>query len=219
MAETPKGEEREIDLTIGFNKQLISIVFIIFVLFGVVFSMGYFVGRATSNGDAQMPAAAKAADANAQAKPEAMGPETAKPPSAAPAETAPEQPLEPGEGKVTDAAAAQPAPAAEVASAPVAAPPKPVEQPKPAPPAPLPAAAAGAPAGTFLQVAAVKREQALMLQDVLKEKGFQTAIVPVTVGGQELFRTLVGPLKDASDIAKTKAQLESAGFKPIVKKF
>jgi cell division septation protein DedD len=76
-----------------------------------------------------------------------------------------------------------------------------------------------APGSTFLQVAAVKKPQAQMLVEVLKEKGFHATIAPVTVDGQEVFRTLVGPVHGAADLAKTKADLESAGFKPIVKKY
>ena len=72
---------------------------------------------------------------------------------------------------------------------------------------------------TFLQVAAVRKPQAQLLVEVLKEKGFRAIMSPVTVDGQEVYRTLVGPITDASDLARTKASLESAGFKPIVKKF
>jgi cell division septation protein DedD len=72
---------------------------------------------------------------------------------------------------------------------------------------------------TFLQVAAVKRPQAEVLVELLKKKGFRAIMSPVTVDGQEIFRTLVGPVKDASDLAKTKAGLESAGLKAIVKKY
>jgi hypothetical protein len=37
-----KNEEGEFELVVG-NKQLLSIVFLMMVLFGVVFTMGYFV--------------------------------------------------------------------------------------------------------------------------------------------------------------------------------
>ena len=43
----PRNEDGEFELVVG-NKQLLSIVFILMVVFGVVFSMGYFVGRANS---------------------------------------------------------------------------------------------------------------------------------------------------------------------------
>jgi cell division septation protein DedD len=206
----PKNEEGEsVDLTIG-NKQLLSIVFILFVLFGVVFSMGYFVGRASS-GSETPPAKPVEASAPAQPRPDAAG---ARADAAAQAET----PLQPGEGRVTEAATPVQAPPPAAATP---------EEPKSAPPAaalakPLTAAApASAPSSgqVFLQVAAVKRDQAQMLIDVLNDKGYHTMMVPVTVEGQQLYRTLVGPLKDASEVTKTKADLEGAGFKPILKKF
>jgi cell division septation protein DedD len=68
-------------------------------------------------------------------------------------------------------------------------------------------------------VAAVKKPQAQLLVEVLKDKGFHAIMSPVTVDGQEMFRTLVGPVKNAADLARTKADLESAGFRPIVKKY
>jgi cell division septation protein DedD len=204
-----KSEEREIDLTIGFNKQLISIVFVLFVLFGVVFSMGYFVGRASSSAaEPAQQAAARPADNPAQ-KPGAAGPPVqTQSPSGPPAQTATEQPLEPGEGRVSDASAP-----AESASAPA------VEPQSPPAEAPKPAASPAAPVGTFLQVAAVKREQAQVVADVLKGKGYHVVLAPVTVNGQELYRTLVGPLRDASEIARTKTELEGSGFKCFLKKF
>lgn len=207
-----KNEEGEIDLTIG-NKQLLSIVFILFVLFGVVFSMGYFVGRASSAGDTT--SAAKPADAMpAAGRPEAAGPAApAQPSAAAPTETAPEQPaVEPGEARVTEAppVARAPAPA-----------PAPVERPAAKPVEPVKTAVAAAPAAgtTYLQVAAkVRRDQAQMLADVLRGKGFRTVVLPME--DPDLYRTLVGPLNGASEIAKTKADIEAVlGIKPYLKKF
>jgi cell division septation protein DedD len=71
---------------------------------------------------------------------------------------------------------------------------------------------------TYLQVAAVKKPQAEMLVEVLKEKGFHAVSSP-TAPGAELYRALVGPLRDAAEVARTKADLENAGFKPITKRF
>jgi cell division septation protein DedD len=204
-----KNEESEIDLTIG-NKQLLSIVFILFVLFGVVFSMGYFVGRASSGGDPAL--APRPGDTATQpARPDAVGP-PARPQTAppAPAETVPEQPLGPGEAQVAETAPTAQPPAAAAPAPLKPTPLKPVE--------PLKTASAPGPGRTFLQVAAkVKRDQAQMLADVLKDKGFRTLIVPME--DQQLYRTLVGPLEDASEVAKTKADLEALGFKTFLKKF
>jgi len=219
----PRNEEGEIELTVG-NKQLLSIVFVLFVLFGVVFSMGYFFGRANSSGDATPVAARPPDSATPAGRPAAAGPEAPpQTPAGAPSQPAAEPPLEPGEGRVTGPEGpptAQPA-ASTAPSSPRASPATPAAGQPPAPPKPAPApiGAAPQPGQTFLQVAAIKREQAQILADVLKDKGYRAVLVPITVDGQQLYRTLVGPLRDASETAKTKADLESAGFRPILKKF
>jgi cell division septation protein DedD len=204
-----RNEDGEFELVVG-NKQLLSIVFIVMVLFGVVFSMGYFVGRANSSGDEA--SAAQQAGNQAQGRPTAVGAQnTATPPAG-------ETPLEPGEAKVTtETAAANSAAAAAETPAPTAtatpAPPPPVKTPVAAPPS------GGLPRGqTFLQVAAVGKPQAEMLAEVLKEKGFHALIAPVSPDSQ-IYRTLVGPIRDSAELASTKVKLESAGFKPIVKRY
>jgi cell division septation protein DedD len=222
----PKNEDGEFELVVG-NKQLLSIVFILMVLFGVVFSMGYFLGRANS-GDGTPVASAPAAPAGQ--RPDAAGAQTAAAPPV------PDHSLQPGEATVSTpdagtgtAPAGSTMPVSNETPAPEAAPPPapPRQEPKPVVPPvkqaePSQAAPSGdapAPGQTFLQVAAVKRPQAEVLVEALRKKGFHAIMSPVTVEGQEMFRTLVGPVKNASDLAKTKADLESAGLKPIVKKY
>ncbi|HEX8984016.1 MAG TPA: SPOR domain-containing protein, partial [Bryobacteraceae bacterium] len=101
--------------------------------------------------------------------------------------------------------------------------PPPPERPKPvAPPvkqAEPPQSESAEPAAgqTFLQVAAVKKAQAQLMVEVLKGKGFHALMAQVE--GKDVYRTLVGPVKDAGDLARTKAALESAGLKPFVKKY
>lgn len=219
----PRNEDGEFELMVG-NKQLLSIVFILMVLFGVVFSMGYFVGR---SGAAQEPAVQDpAAGAAGQAKPDAAGV------PAAPKSVAGDSGLAPGESKVATEDNRAPSGTTPVRS--------PAEtQPAPAPaaaahtpsmPAPQPAAArksepprtsAGEPepGQTYLQVFSGKRQQAEMMVEVLKEKGFHAMTAPVTVNGEQMFRALVGPLKGAAELARTKVDLEGAGIKSIVKKY
>jgi cell division septation protein DedD len=202
----PKNEDGEFELVVG-NKQLLSIVFIMMVLFGVVFSMGYFVGR----NSAPEPAATASLPPD-EARPAAAG---APLPPAADA-----GPLAPGDAQVVAGG-----------TRPVAAEP---EQAQPAEPEPQSAAETKAEAGppaasgrpepgqTFLQVAAVRRPEAELIVDVLKKKGFQALVAPVIVDGHPsdlLYRALVGPLKDGSDLARTKSELETAGFKPIVRRY
>lgn len=207
----PRNEDGEFELVVG-NKQLLSIIFILMVLFGVVFSMGYFVGRANSGGD-EVPVAQQA---GSQGRPAPVGaPSPATPPAG-------DASLQPGEAKVTTPETTSPSSTTPVTPE-AGTPAPPAATPTPAPtPAKTPqrAAAPGEPrpGQTFLQVAAVGKPQAEMLVEVLKEKGFPALIAPVGTDGQR-YRTLVGPLKDASDLASTKVRLESAGFKPIVKKY
>jgi DedD protein len=226
----PKNEDGEFELVVG-NKQLLSIVFILMVLFGVVFSMGYFLGRANA-GDGTAVAAVPATPSGQ--RPDAAGAQTAAAPPV------PDHSLQPGEATVatpdagtgtTPAGSTMPvsneAPAPEAAAPPAPPRQEPKQEPKPVvppvkqaePPRAAPSGDAPVPGQTFLQVAAVKKPQAEVLVEALRKKGFHAIMSPVTVDGQEMFRTLVGPVKNASDLAKTKADLESAGLKPIVKKY
>ncbi len=209
----PRNEDGEFELVVG-NKQLLSIVFILMVVFGVVFSMGYFVGRANSGSDT--PAAGQQAANQPPGRPQAVGAEGAATPTP---EATPDDSLPAGDAKVTtpDAASSTTpvASATPAAAHTPAATPKPVATPTPAPRTPVTAVQAGQ---TYLQVAAVKKPQAEMLVEVLKEKGFR-AMSSQTAPGAELYRALVGPLRDAAEVARTKADLENAGFRPIIKRF
>ena len=209
----PRNEDGEFELVVG-NKQLLSIVFILMVVFGVVFSMGYFVGRANSGSD--NPAPATQAANQPPGRPQAAGAEGAATPTP---EATPDDSLPAGDAKVTTpdtGSSTTPVVSATPVAAHVpAATPKPVATPPPAPRTPVAAVQAGQ---TYLQVAAVKKPQAEMLVEVLKEKGFRAVSSP-TAPGAELFRALVGPLRDAAEVARTKADLENAGFKPIIKRF
>ena len=210
----PRNEDGEFELVVG-NKQLLSIIFILMVVFGVVFSMGYFVGRANSGSDTPLPAGQQAAN-QPSGRPQAAGAEGAATPTP---EATPDDTLPAGDAKVTTPdASSSTTPvvsATPVAAHVSAATPKPMATPPPAPRTPVAAVQAGQ---TFLQVAAVKKPQAEMLVEVLKEKGFR-AVSSQSAPGAELYRALVGPLRDAAELARTKADLENAGFKPIVKRF
>ncbi len=227
----PKNEDGEFELVVG-NKQLMAVVIVLMALFGVVFAMGYMLGR--GNATTETVAQSNPVPSPQGTRPEASGPLVSR--AQPPADT----PLQPGEAKVTtpdtappttqpvSASAPDPQPAS-AAAAPQAERPKPAapaKQPEPPPQVPPPAPKSAPPAAagdvpavgqTFLQVAAVKKPQAQLLVEVLKEKGFHA--VMAQVDGQDVYRTLVGPLKDAADMARTKSGLENAGFKPFVKKY
>lgn len=204
MARTADGEY---ELVVG-NRHLLSVIFVLMVLFGVFFSLGYFVGR-NSSGDA--PAVQQAA---------ASSPGVSQPKEAPLEVPPPARPVAPGEAQVS--AGTQPV-AAPQEEAPLDVQPPAAQQPA-QPPVAVARAAAGAPAPgeTYLQVVAVKRTEAEVVVDVLKQKGFRALVAPVVVDGVaagDLFRALVGPLKDATDLARTKSELEAAGFKPIVRRY
>jgi hypothetical protein len=215
----PRNEDGEFELVVG-NKQLLSIVFILMVVFGVVFSMGYFVGRANSGSETPAPAAQQAAN-QAPGRPQAAGADSAASPTP---EATPDDSLPAGDARVTTpdtgsttTPIASTTPTA-AATPPPAATPRPTVAPPPPAQTPVAASAEPGPGQTYLQVAAVKKPQAEMLVDVLKEKGFRAVSAPLAPGA-DLYRTLVGPLRDASEVARTKADLENAGFKPIIKRF
>lgn len=184
----PRNEDGEFEVLLG-NKQLLSIFFIVVILLGVFFTMGYILGRSTASPEASAaakpaPAAQEPPAGSASAFPDQTIP-TPVPPEAAPAEKA------------------QPAP--PVAAQPVRTVPQPAPEVEPVV------------GKTYLQVAAVKRPEAEVVADVLKKKGFPSIVAPHPT--EPVFRVLVGPLADADAIAKMRADLEAAGFKSLVRKY
>lgn len=209
-----RTEDGEFELAIG-TRQLLTLVFILMVLFGVVFSMGYFVGRSSF---AETPSASAARQPGAES-PGAGRPaptEASAPPAAPAAEVPASAPLQPGEAQVASSGT-MPVRTATPEPAKIPAPAPPETKP-PASPPPKPAPVAEPPPGqTFLQVAAVKQPEAELIVEVLKKKGFAALTAPAP--GDNLFRVLVGPLKDTAALAKTKADLEQTGFRSIVRKY
>lgn len=232
----PRNEEGEYELVLG-NRQLLSIIFIIMVLGGVVFSLGYFMGR-NSMPEPPLPVTAARPPVPEAASPPRLPAATASQPATAPASLAPstpgaDAPLEPGQAKVaalgTAPASGPPVDQQPPAQAPVrpqaASPPAPGVESKTSPPAAEAARRSvgemasrePAPGQTFLQVAAVKRPEAELIVDVLKKKGFRAVVAPGPT--DTLFRVLVGPFQESTALAKTRADLETAGFRSIVRKY
>jgi cell division protein FtsN len=190
-----RNEEGELELVVG-NRQLLSVLFIMFVLFGAVFSMGYFVGRSTAPEPAAQGPEAKMASAENPAQPRSALP---PPPveAQAPPTAAADAPLEPGQAKVTPAAT--PIPDS-----------KPPEKPKPA----AAESAVPLPGQTYLQVAAVGKPEAELVMDSLKKRGFSALVAPVP--NDTRWRALVGPLPDAASLAKARSDLLALGFKDMI---
>ncbi len=200
----PRTDQGEFELVLG-NKQLLSVFFIVVVLLGVFFTMGYIVGRNMAEQAAEQ--AALGAGQPLVIEPEGEG--------GAPSQTA-----------SGAASASAPAARTEPESArpkPVAAKPKPRPKP-PAPPKPVsrpPVVSGGVseppPGTTWLQVAATTLPEGEVLRDVLSKRGFSVHLAPVP--GQDLVRVLVGPVSGAEEIARTRARLRDAGFKPFTRRY
>jgi outer membrane biosynthesis protein TonB len=202
-----KNEDGEFELILG-NRQLLSVFFIVIVLFALFFMMGYILGRNSG------PLAPEAAVHKTE-KPlvvEAPGRDMGHGANPAPAAKSEPAPLPPQEKPQAPPEQPKPQEPAKVEKAPEPKPepvkPAPPERKaeKPAPPAP----ASNEPSGTYLQLAATTEHEANLLAEKIRKKGFKTVVaeVPEKPG---LFRVLVGPLPDGS-VNRTKADLQSSGF-------
>jgi cell division septation protein DedD len=192
------NETGEFELVLG-NRHLLSGFFVVALLFGVAFAMGYIVGRNSAPSGRPVEAAAPNPTPR-DARPQAASPQAQPASSPAPEPTPAEEAAAPD--KPADAPA-QPStqPARE---GPAAAP----------PPTPAPAAAAESAPGTYWQVIAVPQAQAEIVAKALKEKGFPTSLGQ---GPNNLVRVLVGPYPDTQSLGEAKSKLENAGFHPILK--
>lgn len=217
-----KNEVGEFELVLG-NKQLLSVFFIVVILLGVFFTMGYIVGR-NSGGPGGIEAANRGGSA---VKPLVVDSPGAPPPTQVATANEPTPP---------EAKKEEPPPV-------VVEKPKPVEAPKvedhkaeeekkaaaekkkkkEAAAAAEPAAAVltGALSGTYLQLAAVPKSESDLLISVLRKKGF-SATAGAGPKDSNLFRVLVGPLAGADAVSSTRASLNDAGMpgsNAIVKRF
>lgn len=229
----PKNEDGEFELILG-NRQLLSVFFIVVILLGVFFTMGYIVGRnsapviATDSGPGHKTDAKPLVVESA-----AKTPDTA-PAAAPPKETAVQQPEpvkepepeRPKEIAKAEPVKAEPPPAKETAKetakerraeakAKKEAAAAKLEKAKPAT-TPI----SGTPSGTYLQLAATSQREAEILADVLRKKEFK-AIVAEVPEKPGLYRVLVGPVAETA-VNRTRSDLQGAGFpgdKAIKKSF
>lgn len=180
----PKNEDGEFELILG-NRQLLSVFFIVVILLGVFFTMGYIVGRNSGTLTADV-ATTPAPDSKPQVvEPPAKITEPAPAPPA-PTETAPQQPTKEPE----------PAP----------------EPPKPEKVKAEPVRSGGHPAAgqTYLQLAATSKHEADIMVDVLRKKNFKAMAAEIDEK-PGTFRVLVGPITDTT-ANKMRADLQGAGF-------
>jgi cell division septation protein DedD len=192
----PKNEDGEFELILA-NRQLLSVFFIVVVLLGVFFTMGYIVGR-----NSGPPAVDVASARKPETKPivvESAAQDSAPAPTPTPVAAAPTstQPQREAEAPKVEAKR-------EEAPAKREAPPK-KEKEKPAPVSAQPASGQ-----TYLQLVATAKAEADVMVDVLRQKKFKAIAVEIPEK-PGLFRVLVGPLADGS-LNKTKSDLSSSGF-------
>jgi len=186
---------------------LLSVFFIVVILLGVFFTMGYIVGRNSAPLNATDVASAHKPEDKPVMVDSAAAPQSAPasaPKAGGPIETAAQQPP-PEQPKAAEPA--KPEPKVE---------PKPERKSEPAKPKPREPEKAASGSGqpeagqTYLQLAATTEHEANIEVDVLRKKGFRAvaAEIPEKRG---TFRVLVGPLAEGA-ANKTKADLQSAGF-------
>ncbi len=200
-----RGEEGDFELILG-HKQLLAVFFILVFLLGVFFVMGYVVGRSLNPALTQDKQAMQPAETQ-EAPPLIVTGEGVSEPAHA------EALREPGRAALIPPPEAVKTPPPQTAQPSAAAmetaPPK-REPPPPAPPAPEVASGEPRPGQTYIQVSAVKPEDAELLVSALKRSGLpaQHAASPKP----ELRRVLVGPYSDGAAISKAKEDLAKLGF-------
>ncbi|MDQ2710987.1 MAG: SPOR domain-containing protein [Acidobacteriota bacterium] len=67
----------------------------------------------------------------------------------------------------------------------------------------------------FLQVMAVAREEANGVAAVLRKKGLHAHAVPKP-GSANLYRVIVGPIRDAGELSSTRDALRKTGFRDVI---
>lgn len=137
-------------------------------------------------------------------------------PAAVTAETrnAPAKPIVVEPQRNTETAPVQ-TPAAE-AEKPAPAPPPAAQksEPEPAQETPVVRGSEKPSPGTYWQVVATTRPEAEIVAEALAKKGLHALVAQAPKAG--LYRVLVGPLSNASATAKTRTDLEAAGFKQVI---
>jgi len=210
--------ENETEILLG-NRHLLAIFFVLAVLLGIAFTGGYMLGR---NGTDKKPAALTAAANDPTAStslethalsPNGEAPDSTQTPAPAAGQTRTVQPPPAESAPVKEdkpLGAPKEEPVDEVAPPPIKSEPKPTSRNKP-----VNTPFLGPQSGqTFLQVAAVGHTEAEALAAVLSKKGFNAHAV-AKPGSTELYRVLIGPMRDTSELSTTRDSLRNAGFTKI----
>jgi len=226
-----RNEEGEFELVLG-NKQLLSVFFILVVLLGVFFTMGYIVGRNNPSNEAVNLAAARKPSDLAGVRPkevDAQGQQMSEPkvvesPRAEPKKQEPSK-VDPPKAepvKVEPPKAASVKPDEKKAEAKKKEEKKEVPKPKEVPPPPPVNPAAGGVSkpvpGSYLQVAAIDMKGATIMVDSLRKKSFSALVMEGPSDKSEIFRVVVGPFASSEEMARTRTRLEEIGMKGAMSK-
>jgi hypothetical protein len=189
----PKNEDGEFELILG-NSQLLSVFFIVVILLGVFFTMGYIVGRNSGTVTAEVNATPNGDPRRLPEGPPAKS-ERPAPIRTAPSSTATQTP-ETGEHQLD--VPPEPGPPEHSKADPAKA-----EPPRSTGVHPL----AGQ---TFLQLAATNQHEADIMVDVLRKKSFRAMAAEIDEK-PGTFRVLVGPITDTNG-NRMRADLQGSGF-------
>ncbi len=203
-----QSSERETEILLG-NKQLLAVFFVGAALLGIAFTGGYMVGRAGNGKKAasvSLPAGATASNPESGSASAPQGGET----HSVPADDGALNPNLPATSVAPKGSEDLLGARKKIAA-------------KPEPGIPEAAAAAGGksdgfvPQGgqEFLQVTAVPHDHALAVAAVLRKKGFLAHAVPKP-GDVNLYRVIVGPIRDAGELSSTRDALRKTGFSQVI---
>jgi DedD protein len=215
------GEKKGSDFVLE-SRHLVGLFFLLVVIFGVVFTLGYLLGRnqydtklrtalgkpadsIDPHGAPSAPSSGKTTDHTTTAagsKPDWEFYHAAEP-------KAVQDHLESAKPTVATAQPTAPKPAASKPTAP-----KPAAEQKPSPAMQAPVIPKGS---ITLQVAAVRHESdALALAQALQAKKFPAFVL--TPEADKLYHVQVGPYADSQSAGTARRELEAQGFKPITKR-
>lgn len=205
--------ESETEILLG-NKQLLGIFFVVAVLLGVAFYGGYMVGRGPT---AKKSIAASASETGPAANRNLTAGETHSFPTDA---SAPVDQNSSTLGAAVRSSGTGSGTGAQPEGLPLG---SPQRRPGAKPQLSGPDSGANSAYETFtpqageefLQVAAVTRDEALAVADVLHKKGFSAHAVPKP-SNAKIYRVLIGPIRDAGDLSATRDALRRTGFREVI---
>ena len=203
-----RTDENETEILLG-NKQLLGIFLVVAVLLGISFTGGYMAGRGSGKKTAPVePAATETvhSETGTGGQTHTVSPDAATPDS-----------LKASGGSSVDETATEQPLGARHHSGPKTQPVKEVK-PEPAEAETLPVSSGAGytphSGSQYLQVAAVGRDEAEAVADVLHKKGFRAHAVPKP--GSKLYRVIIGPIRDAGDLRSTRDALHNTGFREVI---